>query len=467
MKFFKKADSDAEPKEKIIFETTRAERFFYPLYGMGQNLLLTFVAGFLMLFYTDVLLIPTTAIATILLLTRIWDAINDPLFGYIVDRVNFKSGKFLPWLRISSFTIPIATFLLFAIPSTLPVTVKIILAFVSYMIWDVAYTVSDVPMLSTLTALTGNANERTKIIGYNGIVGIPASIILNVLLVPRLESWGFPTVAAILCVCAMFSLFWLPRIGKERNREHISAAPEIKVRDMFRYIKENKYLMNFFFLSLAYGSLSIPFTNFILIQVFGSLEPIATFTLIGLPLTVVAFLLLPILIRKVEKVWVFRICYLIAITTGLLSFFFARDSVVIYGAFWIIRNLSILSAVMMLLTFATDYVEYGHFKIGTRREGITFALQTFSTKFVAAISGSLGALILGWIHYDGALDRQAAETVDLLWITGHLIPALGLVIAIPLVFRCNLWGKDAQIMADVNAGKMTREDGESQLSKKY
>jgi len=468
LNLLKRKDPEEAAKKTMDFQTTKVERFVYPLYGMGQNLLLTFVSGYLMLFYTDVLVIPAVAISAIMFISRVWDAVNDPLFGYIVDRTTFKSGnKFMPWMKVSSLLIPVATLLIFLIPSTLSMPWKITFAFLTYFFWDLAYTISDVPLLSTLTALTGNANERTTIIGYNGVVGIPGTIILNVLLVPRLESWGFPTIAAIICVCSLACLVWLPRVGKERNREHIKTAPEVTFRDMFRYLKGNKYLQNFFFLSIAYGSLSIPFTNYILIQVFGGLEPVAVFTLIALPLTLVIFVLLPRLIRTVEKVWVFRLCYLGAVVSGLMSYVFARDSVAVYGVFFVLRSLFILSAVMMLLTFATDYVEYGHFKTGTRREGITFSIQTFSTKFVAAISGALGALILGWIHYDGALEVQAAETIDLLWTTGHLIPSLGLILAIPLVFRCNLWSKDAQIMADVNAGKLDREEGEAQLSRKY
>jgi len=465
---FKKLKAGLTAGNTADFQTTRAERLVYPLYGMGQNLLLTFVSGYLMLFYTDVLVLPAVAISVLMLLSRAWDAINDPLFGFIVDRTRFKSGeKFLPWMKVSSLAIPVTTLLIFLIPTTLTVPAKIALAFLTYLLWDAAYTISDVPLLSTLTALTGNANERTTIIGYNGVIGIPGTIILNVLLVPKLESWGFPTVAAIICACALASLIWLPRIGKERNRENINTAPELTFREMARYIKENKYLQNFFFLSVTYGSLSIPFTNYILIQVYGGLEPVAAFTLISLPLTLVIYLLLPRLIRKVEKVKVFRICYIGAIFFGLMSYLFARNSVILYGTFFVLRSLFILSAVMMLLTFATDYVEYGHFKSGNRREGITFSLQTFSTKFMTAISGALGALVLGWIGYNGELSVQATGTIDLIWTTGHLIPSLGLILAIPLVFRCNLWAKDAQIMADVNAGKMSREEGEALLSNKY
>jgi len=463
-----KTGTAKKKKKSIDFQTTKAERFSFPLYSMGQNLILNFVTGYLMLFYTDALFLPPYVISVIMLVAKIWDGVNDPLFGMIADRTTFQKGKFLPWLKVSSILIPAATLLMFLVPASLSLPLKIALVSLTYLLWDVAYTVSDVPLLSSLTAMTGNTNERTTIIGYNGVSGIPATLILNVLLVPRLEAWGFPMVAAILCAVALASLVWLPRVGRERNREHVQIQEDDGgLREMFRYVKSNKYLLNFLLIMITFGSFNIPMGNYILIQMYGSLEPIATFTLIALPLTVAIPLLIPILIRKVEKIWVFRVCYLLPVALSVLSYFIARNSLVIYGLLFVLRTVLYLAAVMLLLTFCTDYVEYGHYKTGLRREAITFSLQTFSTKFTSAISTSLGAAVLGWIGYNGELPVQTARTVDLIWHTGHLIPLAGLLLVIPLVWRCNLWAKDAQVMADVNAGKLSREEGEAQLSRQY
>ena len=93
MNLLNRKNPEESAKKKLDFQTTRAERLVYPLYGMGQNLLLNFVTGYIMLYYTDVLIIPTAAISALMLSTRIWDAVNDPLFGYVVDKVKFKSGN--------------------------------------------------------------------------------------------------------------------------------------------------------------------------------------------------------------------------------------------------------------------------------------------------------------------------------------------------------------------------------------
>ena len=75
--------------------------------------------------------ISAVAVAGIALVVKIWDAINDPIFGGIIDRIHFKKGKFVPWLRISLIGIPLATILLFAIPNSLPMGAKIAWAVLS------------------------------------------------------------------------------------------------------------------------------------------------------------------------------------------------------------------------------------------------------------------------------------------------------------------------------------------------
>jgi Na+/melibiose symporter-like transporter len=101
--------------------------------------------------------------AIVALITKVWDAINDPIFGMIMDNVNFKKGKFLPWLRISVIAIPVATILLFTIPTGIPMMAKIIWATLAYMLWDTAYTLCDVPIFGIVTTMTIDQKERISL----------------------------------------------------------------------------------------------------------------------------------------------------------------------------------------------------------------------------------------------------------------------------------------------------------------
>ena len=101
-------------KSKPAFQTTRAERLSYPLYFVGQNVFFILITTFLNTYLMDIG-IAAIAISGLFLVVKIWDAVNDPIFGGLVDKLNLKGGKFLPWLRVSVLAIPISTLLLFLI----------------------------------------------------------------------------------------------------------------------------------------------------------------------------------------------------------------------------------------------------------------------------------------------------------------------------------------------------------------
>ena len=123
---------------------TKREKISYGLYFMGQNVFYGLI-GYMTTYFTDIG-ITAALVAIVALITKVWDAINDPIFGMIMDKVNFKKGKFLPWLQISVIAIPVATILLFTIPTGIPMMAKIIWATLAYMLWDTAYTLCDVPI---------------------------------------------------------------------------------------------------------------------------------------------------------------------------------------------------------------------------------------------------------------------------------------------------------------------------------
>ena len=85
------------------FVTNRLERLAYGGYFMGQNLIYFLVYQFLMLFYTDVVGITAGAVGTMFLIARIFDAVNDPIMGIIVDKTNLEGGKFIPWIKLVIF----------------------------------------------------------------------------------------------------------------------------------------------------------------------------------------------------------------------------------------------------------------------------------------------------------------------------------------------------------------------------
>ena len=151
------------------WSTKPKERLSYYLYFCGQNAIYNLVASFL----TTYLMLSIGGLvktAGIMLAVKVWDAVNDAIFGVLFDKVKFKSGKkFVPWLRISLVFIPLTTVMLFAIPNNFSENAKLIWLAVSYILWDTAYTLCDVPIFGIITSMSENIDERNSIISYKQI----------------------------------------------------------------------------------------------------------------------------------------------------------------------------------------------------------------------------------------------------------------------------------------------------------
>lgn len=141
------------------WSTESPERFSYYIYFAGQNIIYT-LFNVCLTTYLMFLGVSPIKSGTVMLAVKIWDAVNDTIFGVIFDSVKFKSGKkYLPWIRVSTFLIPLATILTFIIPKGTSEMVKLVWFAVAYMLWDTAYTLCDVPIFGIITAMSRNLDE--------------------------------------------------------------------------------------------------------------------------------------------------------------------------------------------------------------------------------------------------------------------------------------------------------------------
>ena len=158
----------------LDYRTTKPERVSYWLFFLGQNVFYGLIAINMQTFYSDVG-ITAASIAAILFITKVWDAVNDPLFGILIDKLKFKKGRFLPWLRIALPIITVSSVFFFALPSAASPLVKVIWATLAYVAWDLAYTICDVPIFVLPTSMTDNIKERSQLLAmgrYFAMIGI-------------------------------------------------------------------------------------------------------------------------------------------------------------------------------------------------------------------------------------------------------------------------------------------------------
>lgn len=449
------------------------EKNAYGLYFAGQNVFYLFILTYIQNYFTDYLGISATIAGVILLVARIWDAVNDPMFGVIVDKSRLKGGRFIPWIKISTFIIPIVTILLFAIPISFAIEVKIGLAAALYILWGMSYTICDVPIFSLATAMTSNVRERSELISFGRFLAFVGIVLTMVLTVPLVGAIGWFWVAVIYSIVGM--AFMLPISFRAKERTIDNTSKPITIGQIFKYLISNKYLL-IFYVGLIISSLTNTAQTLGLYFATVNLGNESLFMVIMAavmgPMVLVAALL-PNFIKKFDKFHIFMFGLAVTTIFSVIQYFAGYSNFIIFLIISVIRGLGLGISGIMPFMFSSDCVEYGTYKSGKRAEGATFSIQTFATKMTGAISAALALLMLGSVFgyieaIDGIIPAQPQSAVDGIWFMFSIFPAFGQLAAfILLLFTYKLRDKDIQIMADINSNKISRQEGDKLLSRKY
>lgn len=456
---------EAEPK----WQTTRAERAGYALYFAGQNALYILVTTFTALFLLNRGL-SEAAVAAVLLVPKIWDAVNDPVFGVIIDKVRFRSGRFLPWLRVSWLLMPASTVFLFAMPDSLPQGWKIAWAVIAYMVWDACYTMCDAPIFALSTSLTSVVQERTAMISHGRFSSTAVSIAAILAVEASYAAVGWTVLAAMLAAAAMLLMLPILFVGKERNR--IPREQDPTLVQMIRFLGRNRYMLVFFasyllVTSTMYLQVLVPlFAEYVLGD---TAAGTALLAICAAPILIVA-VLVPVLAKRMDKSRLYAWTLAWCAATGIGQYFidYHNDLALYVSTF--LRAIGFGGYSVLPLLFFPDIMEYGHYVTGQRQEGLVFSVQTFMTKISAAVMTSLSLAVLGWLGFssadaDPATGIVGAAAGHAFWTAFTLVSAAGPALGLAVFMRFyRLRDRDVQLMSRCNSGALSREACERLLS---
>ena len=462
--------------------TTLKERLSYWTYFVGQNVYYNITFLFLST-YLAMQGITLWKVSLVLLIVKVWDAVNDPIFGYIFDKVKFKNGqKSLPWLRISVILIPFVTIMVFAIPGASE-TVKLVWFAVAYLLWDTVYTLTDVPAYAMLNTMTDNTQERNLLLSMNRVFSGAGYLLCSVVL-PLLigETFGmsFTLAVAILSIFAAVTMVPLCIFCKERNYNPQDDTGDFSFRQMFTYLGKNKYLLTYYGGYMATDALktSAAVTLFVSFYLFGNVGYSILLNLLGMVPGVVIAIFMPMILKRLDKFKTLFWANIVNILLGFVIYFVGYENETAFLVLTCIRALPMCLVGVLAFMFTPDCAEYGQYKSGISAKGITFAIQTFSVKITGAVSSALALFLLGLFSWQAVEADSFEKLAELniqqsdpalqgLWIVYALIPVIGMVISTFFYLGYKLNDKDVQIMAKCNSGEITREEAEKLLSRKY
>ena len=412
--------------------------------GFGQNMVFAFVNTFLLMYLITYAQISSEGLAVVTLIitaARVFDAVNDPIMGGIVDKTRTRWGKMRPYILFSAAPVAVLSSLLFFTPDATEATVIILFA-VIYILWDIAYTLCDVPFWGLIGAAVTEKQERASVISNvraiqtigMGIVILGAPWLAR-LMSPGTETtgqgWGFAALSISIVGMGMFTLAFF------NTRERTQTKNEaVGLRQLLSALVKNKPLF-----MVLLGSL-IGFGRTIL-QVGGAVFVVMAFndegyfTLVGAALLssmLIASFAAPHLLKKVSDKKVMITSSLAGAVLNMAIFVVGYSNFIAMLVAIFFMGLTIGLFMVTKTTMIADAVDYIERKTGVRNDGISFSRLTFIGKLMS----SVGILVFGMViamtgYQEGVVATE--PMIDAAFFTITVIPAIScLLSAIPFMF---------------------------------
>ena len=445
------------------------EKTAYGLGAVGKDMVYALSSSYVMYYYQDILGLSATFVGLILMIARIFDAINDPFMGILVAKTNTKYGKFRPWILSGTILNAFILYALFSAPNLSSSGLMIYFAVV-YILWGMSYTMMDIPYWSMIPAVTEKPSDREQlsVIGRT-CAGVGSALIQvgTVLCVSLLgkgsESVGFKWFSLIISIIFVVTESILFITIKEKKSDKQMETTSIK--EMFSALFHNDQAMVTVITIILINSALYITSNLILYFFKYDLGGEAwktqytLFTTVGGAGQILGMMLIyPLLRKKLSNTTIFKVSlsmailgYVCLLLSCLCNLAHVMPLLCGIGLLVFVANgmLSVLTTV-----FLSSSVDYGEIKTGRREESVIFSMQTFVVKaasgFAVFLSGiGLDLIQLNGNSEDGIPVAQSASTITGLRCLMTILPSIGLLLAF-IVFQKKF------ILTDEEANKIAK-----------
>lgn len=449
---------------------TAKQKAAFGIGTVGKDMVYALSASYVMYFYQDVLRLSATFVGLILMIARVFDALNDPFMGVIVAKTRTRWGRFRPWILTGTVLNALVLYALFAAPDLSQAGMMVYFSIV-YILWGVTYTMMDIPYWSMIPAVTSTPADRENlsVVGRT-CAGVGAALIamFTMLLVGALggdsERAGFKYVALIVSVVFVVTEIVCCAEMKESNQTEMKTAT---VKEMFRALFSNDQAIVVVLSIVLINSALYLTSNFVIYFFkydFGGAGWKGSYTLfstIGGAAQILGMMLLyPLLRKKLSNTGVFTLSLVLALggyglllalcLAGLSGNLIALcvPGVVVFACNGMLSVLTTL--------FLSNSVDYGQLKTGRREESVIFSMQTFVVKAASGVAVFLTGIgldligLVGDTEETGAVAAQSAGTLLGLRLMMTVLPMLVLLAAL-LLFRRKF------ILTDEKATEISRQ----------
>ena len=443
--------------EKELRPFGMRDKIGYAFGDMGCNFSFQLVSSYMYLFYTQCIGLSAKHWAWIIIVSKIWDAVNDVLIGSLVDRTRIsKKSKFMPWISIGSVGLVVFSIMIFTPVSNFSQFGKILWCLGSYCLWSVAYTMINVPYGSLHSVITEDPKQRTTLSTFRSIgAALPAVLVM---ILPKLvykdnvlSANSLFIVTIVFSIAAFFAFFGLRKMVTER------VVREDKVEKVSYISTVKSYFTNRAMVGITIATVAVVIfynssmsVNNIVFQFYFNDAEKASLAMIASYLPLVAFMpFASNIVAKVGKKKLLTISGLVSVIAGIVMLVLPITpdfkGIIIYVVGLMFVNTGCCVFQIIVWAIVADCIEDSYRKKGVREEGSLYALYSFFRKLAQGIGSALVALSLSSVGYIESSSVQTAEVSANIKNLYIILLIIGLAImTVSMKFIYNIGFKEEQ-----------------------
>ena len=445
----------------------------YMMGDLGGCMTFALMGSMVTRYYTNVLHVNTLVLATLLLILNIWDAVNDPMMGALMDKMFAKhqnpKGKFRPWLLRATPLLAITAIAFWTLPTFFEGTAMLVVLFFCKIAYEACYTMFNIPMGSMLSAMASNDSERASLSSARGFGGMIGNMLPAMIFPLLLKKYGDSNaigyaIGAVICagigfVLCLMHYFWT----EERNVIASANAEDIKFSDILKVFRVNRpfvalCLHGICICTMQYVNQTL--ASYMYADVLGDVGMMSFSSMISMPMMFVVLIGAPILAKKISLEKMIR--YSLLLGSAMFGGLFVMHLVMEVPAFvhMIISSLALsfaMVSIQMQWGLVAEAIDYNELVTGKRTEGSIYGTFNLARRIGQTVGNSAAVLALGWIGYDSIAAAQgvaqSASTLTGIKVLCVLVPAI-FALGSWAVFKF-VWNITPEVRAKLAAMKST------------